>query len=241
MLSVPRALVRRQQAISSLCNKEGHNTKKKAGLAMDEGTTPHIEVRTVHVNDAPALYELDYNFETDRIYTLRVQDRLPRDEQDADVDDPAAFSFELVETLVDYPLYKNFREYENTLADVEAKLRNVEGGYVALADGQVAGGILLNVEEWRSIVRVQDIIVGRQFRRYGVGSLLLSCAADWARNRGCWAIVLETQNTNYPAIQFYLRNGLEIWSINQNYYPPGPQGHEIAIFMGKRLSSDLSQ
>ncbi len=206
---------------------------------MDEGTPPHIEVRAVHVNDAPALYDLDYNFETDRIYTLRVQDRL-HDEQGDDVGEQVAFAFELVETLVDFPLYKNFREYENALADVEARLKTVEGGYVALADGQIAGGILLNVEEWRLVARVQDIIVGRQFRRYGVGSLLLSCAADWARKRNCWALVLETQNTNYPAIQFYLRNGMEIWSINQHYYPPGSLSHEIAIFMGKRLSSERS-
>jgi ribosomal protein S18 acetylase RimI-like enzyme len=205
---------------------------------MDEGNLPHIEVRAVHVNDAPALYDLDYNFETDRIYTLRVQNRLLRETPGDDVDEQAAFSFELAETLLDYPLYKNFREYENTLADVETKLKTVEGGYVALADGQVAGGILLYIEEWRSVARVKDIIVGRQFRRYGVGSLLLRCAADWARKRDCWALVLETQNTNYPAIQFYLRNGMEIWSINQHYYPSGPQGHEVAIFMGKRLASD---
>ena len=31
-----------------------------------------IEVRAVDVNDAPALHDLDYSFETDRIYTLRV-------------------------------------------------------------------------------------------------------------------------------------------------------------------------
>jgi ribosomal protein S18 acetylase RimI-like enzyme len=207
---------------------------------MDEGTLPHIEVRAVHVNDAPALYDLDYNFETDRIYTLHVHNRLLREAQGDDVDEQAAFAFELAETLLDYPLYKNFREYENTLADVEAKLKSVEGGYVALADGQVAGGILLYIEEWRSVARVKDIIVGRQFRRYGVGSLLLRCAADWARKRDCWALVLETQNTNYPAIQFYLRNGMEIWSINQHYYPTGPQDHEVAIFMGKRLASDRS-
>ncbi len=208
---------------------------------MDEGTTPHIEVRAVHVNDAPALYELDYNFETDLIYTLRVHDHLIGENSDTISDDQVAFAFELVATPVDPPLYKNFREYENTLADVEAKLHTVEGGYIALVDGIIAGGILLNVEEWRSVVRIQDLIVDRQSRRYGVGSLLLSCAADWARKRGCWAIILETQNTNYPAIQFYLRNGLEIWSINQHFYPPGPQGHEIALFMGKRLSLDTSE
>ena len=94
---------------------------------------------------------------------------------------------------------------------------------------------MLNVEQWRSVARIEDIIVGRQFRRYGIGSLLLNCASDWARNRGCWAIVLETQNVNYPAIQFYLRNGFEAWSVHQHFYPPGPVEHEVAIFMGKKL------
>ncbi len=205
---------------------------------MDD-ETPHIEVRAVDINDAPALHELDYNFETDRIYTLRVQNQLMLDDEHTDNSRPV-FALELVETQVDPPIYKNLREGQETLAAVEEKLRNVEGGYVALADGKVAGAILLHVEEWRSVTLIQDIIVGHQYRRYGVGSLLLSCAADWARKRNCWAIILETQNINYPAIQFYLRNGLEVWSINQNFYPPGPSAHEVAVFMGKRLSSSNS-
>jgi GNAT superfamily N-acetyltransferase len=205
-----------------------------------EGAMPHIDVRAVTMGDASALHLLDYSFETDRIYTLRVQNRLLHTDTSPQEGDKAAFAFELVETPVDPPLYKNYRQHKGSLADVEARLRNVEGGYVALADGQVAGGILLNVEEWRSIARIEDIIVGHQYRRYGVGSLLLSCAADWARKRGCWAIILETQNVNYPAVQFYLRNGLEVWSINQNFYPPGPAEYEVAIFMGKRLVSSTS-
>ncbi len=204
---------------------------------MDE-ETPHIGVRAVHVNDAPALYELDYSFETDRIYTLRVQDRLVQGDQSINGrGDKPAFAFELLETPVDPPFYKDFRADGTTLAEVEAKLQNVQGGYIALADGNVAGGILLRVEQWRSLARIEDIIVGRQYRRYGIGSLLLSCASDWARERHCWAIILETQNINYPAIQFYLRNGMAIWSINQHFYPPGPSAHEVAILMGKRLSS----
>ena len=195
----------------------------------------HIEVRAVDVNDAPALHQLDYNFETDRIYTLCVQNHLLQD--GAPVDARSSFAFELKETQVDPPIYKNLREGAETQAAIEEKLRHVEGGYVALTDGEVAGAILLRVEEWHSVTLIQDIMVGHQYRRYGVGSLLLRCAADWARKRGCWAIVLETQNINYPAIQFYLRNGLEVWSINQNFYPPGSSAHEVAIFMGKRLSS----
>lgn len=201
-----------------------------------EGETPPIDVRAVHSNDARALHQLDYNFETDRIYTLRVQNRLLHNSTTLTEGEKPAFAFELVETPVDPPIYKDYREQEGTVEDILAKIQNAEGGYIALANGEIAGGILLNVEEWRSVARIEDLIVGHQYRRYGIGSLLLSCASDWARKRGCWAIILETQNINYPAIQFYLRNGLEIWNIGQHFYPPGPVEHEIAIFMGKRLT-----
>jgi GNAT superfamily N-acetyltransferase len=200
-----------------------------------DGTLPAIDVRSVAITDAPALHKLDYSFETDRIYTLRVNGELAQNDDTMQTLDRPALAFELWETPVDPPIYKSFREYEHKLEEVETRLNSVEGGYVALAGGQIAGAVLLNVEQWRSIVQIEDIIVGRQFRRYGIGSLLLNCASDWARNRGCWAIVLEAQNVNYPAIQFYLRNGFEVWSINQHFYPPGSVEHEVAIFMGKKL------
>ncbi|HVB22215.1 MAG TPA: GNAT family N-acetyltransferase [Ktedonobacteraceae bacterium] len=193
-----------------------------------DGGTPHIDVRAICVDDAAALHALDYSFETDRIYQLRTRGNIPQE---------SSFAFELVETHVDPPHYHDYREYEGTLSGVETRLRNTGGGYIALADGQVVGAILLDVEEWRSVARIGDLLVGRQFRRYGIGSLLLSCASDWARKHNCWAIILETQNVNYPAIQFYLRNGLEIWSIQRHFYPPGLSEHEVAIFMGKRLWS----
>jgi GNAT superfamily N-acetyltransferase len=199
------------------------------------GAPPAIDVRPVSITDAPALHELDYSFETDRIYTLHVGGLLAQGNDSPRALDKPAIAFELWEAPIEPPLYKSYLEYEHTLEQVEAKLSSVDGGYVALADGQVAGVVLLKVEEWRSVTRIEDIIVGRQFRRYGIGSLLLNCASDWARKRGCWAIVLETQNVNYPAIQFYLRNGLEVWSIYQHFYPPGSVEHEVAIFMGKKL------
>jgi GNAT superfamily N-acetyltransferase len=201
---------------------------------MDEGT-PHIDVRAVTIDDAPALHELDYSVETDQVYTLHVRDHLLQNDANAQAPIGLALAFELVVAQVDVPIYRNLREYENTLQDIENKLRSVEGGYVALTDGKMSGVILLNVDMSRAIARIEDMIVGRQYRRYGIGSLLLNCASDWGRNHGCWAIVLETQSFNYPAIQFYLRNGLQVWSINQNFYPPGPLEHEAAIFMGKKL------
>jgi GNAT superfamily N-acetyltransferase len=194
--------------------------------------TLSTEVRALELSDAQAIHELDYSFETDRIYALHVLDRMITSETTNHL---SSLSFELRETPVDRPLYKDYYAFADSLADVERILRGVDGGYTALAGGQVAGAILLNFEEWRSVASIEHIIVGRQFRRYGIGSLLLNCADDWARKRGCWAIVLETQNVNYPAIQFYLRNGLEVWSIHHHFYPPGPVEHEVAVFMGKKL------
>ena len=202
-----------------------------------DGDTPQMNVRAVQLSDAAALHAIDYSFESDRIYTLRVQNHLLRADEVTDTGPASvALTFELVETPVDPPYYKNFREDANTFEDVELRLRTSEGGYVALADDEIAGGVLLNVEEERAITRIADLIVGHLFRRYGVGSLLLKCAADWARKRGCWAIVLETQSVNHPAIQFYLRNGMAVWSISQHFYPPGPNEHDIAILMGMRLT-----
>ncbi|GCE49075.1 ribosomal protein S18 acetylase RimI-like enzyme [Thermosporothrix hazakensis] len=203
---------------------------------MDEGT-PLIEVRSISVEDASALYQLDYDYETDRVYTLRVKNRLEHEADENGVTNGIAFAFELQETPVDPPIYRDLSQRSFLYGDPVAKLRSIEGGYVALANGKVAGGVLLNVEETRSIVRIVELIVGRQYRRYGIGSLLLRCAADWARKRDCWAVVLETQNTNFPAIQFYLRNGLEIWGMHQHFYPPGSCAHEIALFMGMRISA----
>ena len=203
---------------------------------MEEEGNPRIEVRALRVEDAPALFELGYDFETDRIYTLRVRERLLNGQGEYENEDAGrtALSFELVETPIDPPLYKN---YCASVEEIEERVHQAKGGYVALADGEIAGGVLLSIEEWRSVVQIREINIGRHYRRYGIGSLLLKCASDWARERDCWAITLETQNTNYPAIQFYLRNGLEVWGIHRHFYPPGPREHEIAIVMGKSLLS----
>ena len=127
----------------------------------------HIEVRAVDVNDAPALHQLDYNFETDRIYTLCVQNHLLQD--GAPVDARSSFAFELKETQVDPPIYKNLREGAETQAAIEEKLRqkihvehfgghagaimeneNLQNyGYSAYADKENLHGPFLSELDWK--------------------------------------------------------------------------------------------
>lgn len=217
-----------------------------------DGNTPHIDVRAVQVSDAPALHELDNDFETDRIYALRVQNRLAfgtgqrlaaktasaNDEKgNGKEHTAAAFAFELVETPVDPPFYKDLYEHEDALAELQTLVQQEDRGFVALVDGKVVGALFMALDEERSVALIRRLIIGRQYRRYNVGPLLLRCASDWGRKQKCWALQVETQNTNFPDVQFYLRNGLEIWSICSHFYPPGDASHEVALLLGKRLTS----
>src|SRR5260370_8079302 len=103
-----------------------------------------INVRSVSFTDAPALHQLDYSFETERIYTLRVGGTLGKSDSTLHAPGKPALAFELWETPVEPPLYKSYREYDRTLAEVEAKLTGIAGGYIALAGEQAAGVVLLN-------------------------------------------------------------------------------------------------
>lgn len=205
---------------------------------MSDHLSPAIALRALQPADAVDLYNLDYSFETDRIYTLSTRGELQRPVGPVEPEQDAlhlSFAFELAETPVDPPLYVDYRDDNLTLQTLQERIQKADGGYIALVDDQVAGYALLHLESWHSITHIRDFVVGRQFRRYGIGSLLLNCAADWARNQNCRAILLETQGMNYPAIQFYFHNGFEIWSLNRHFYPPGPTEYEVAIFVGKML------
>jgi GNAT superfamily N-acetyltransferase len=61
-------------------------------------------------------------------------------------------------------------------------------------------------------------------RGRGVGSALLSAAADWARARGCRRLWLITSNDNLEAVRFYQRRGLRLVAVH-----PGAVDHARAL------------
>ncbi|MBA2378071.1 MAG: GNAT family N-acetyltransferase [Blastocatellia bacterium] len=63
-----------------------------------------------------------------------------------------------------------------------------------------------------------DLRVHPDHRNKGVGQTLLSYAADWARQRHCRRLKVETQNVNVPACRFYARQGFELGSVNKHAY-----------------------
>lgn len=96
----------------------------------------------------------------------------------------------------------------------------------------------VNMLEGHSDVAVLwDIRVRPERRGQGIGTALLSAAANWARLRGCTLLKIETQNVNVPACRFYLSQGCKLGVIHRHAYAGQPHvAHETMLIWYLRLA-----
>jgi ribosomal protein S18 acetylase RimI-like enzyme len=78
-----------------------------------------------------------------------------------------------------------------------------------LADQQV-GWVELGYQRWNNRMRLWEFLVKEEFRRIGIGSLLMHYAIKVAEEKRARMLVLETQSYNVPAIDLYLKHGFEL-------------------------------
>ena len=112
-----------------------------------------------------------------------------------------------------------------------ARLRNVIVGGATVAFDTPG---LTMLDGRRDLAVVWDIRVVPDARRQGVGSALFRMVEDWARQRGCQQLRIETQNTNVQACRFYERRGCRLARIDRAAYPGFPE--EIQLLWYKDLS-----
>ena len=89
------------------------------------------------------------------------------------------------------------------------------------------------LEGSKDIAALWDIRVQPSYRGQGVGMKLFQRAVDWAGDRGCRLLKVETQNINVSACRFYLRQGCELGAINRFAYHELPQ--EVQLIWYRRL------
>ena len=115
-------------------------------------------------------------------------------------------------------------------------------GLLAAHDGdrRVGGAVVafntdgVNMLERRSDLAVLwDLRVAPQARSTGIGTMLFRAAEDWARDRGCTTLKVETQNINVAACRFYRKAGCELRSLNRFAYPDLPA--EVQLIWSKQL------
>jgi GNAT superfamily N-acetyltransferase len=102
---------------------------------------------------------------------------------------------------------------------------------VAEDDGYVRGYAGLHAHRVDGRAWLRDLVVGRSYRRAGIGSLLLRDAMRWAASLGLQQITLEMQSKNHPAISFCQNHGFRFCGFDENHYP----NQEIALFFVARL------
>ena len=75
-----------------------------------------------------------------------------------------------------------------------------------------------NSEGWSNRLRVWDILLEKEYRRFGYGKLLMDKAKEIAKNKELRLVILETQTCNYKAIEFYKAQGFKFVGTDLTCY-----------------------
>ena len=177
-----------------------------------------MNIRPAVPADLQQCATLDYDSTTDRVWQM---DR--REDPARGVVTVEFHSVRLPRTMRNrYPrdpnrLWDDWRKWDLFLiAEEDGYMRGYLGLLSVLAEGRV----------W-----ARDLVVGRQFRRNGVGTQLLMNASRWAIEQGAHQLTLEMQSKNYPAIRFCQKHGFHFCGYDENYYP----NQDIALFFVTKL------
>jgi ribosomal protein S18 acetylase RimI-like enzyme len=167
-------------------------------------------VRPWTAGDADAVAALDTSFTTPVVLDVNDQDGC----------------ISLTERRLETPLTKRY-----PIGQPE----DAAGAFVAELDGQVIGYGELVFEQWNGRGNVRHLYVSGEHRGEGVGSALLDELARAAQDRGASRLWIETQNTNYPAVQFYRHIGFVMAGFDRSLYGPMSTDSEVALFFSRDL------
>jgi ribosomal protein S18 acetylase RimI-like enzyme len=161
--------------------------------------------------DAYMLSEIDSQFTTDRVIDV-VRDGL---------------SFRLGEKTLPEPLRKRYE-----WPTVESDEPQWDLAVAAMNGNSAVGFVAIKYESWNRRANILHLYVDLNRRGVGIGSRLLLEAEEFARRVGARHLWVETQNVNYPGIQFYSERGFSICGLDLTLYDPlSLAGEEIALFL----------
>jgi streptothricin acetyltransferase len=184
-------------------------------------------IRPLVPADLPLLKTIDANFTSDRFLDVRK----------------SGDGFNLTWQLIERPLDPPFVSTDYHLADYELdeiaeRLRRGDGLYLVIeAEARLIGLLDMECQAWRKAAMLWNLAIDRSFRGRGLGTELIRRALEWARAQQLRAIVLETQTNNYPACQFYRKQGFLLGGIDDHFYSNEDVAlKEVAIFWWKEVT-----
>ena len=140
------------------------------------------------------------------------------------------WNISLTEERFAVPFVKKFEE------EIFESYKEGSECYLAEFNEEEAAVMVIQHMEWNNTLLIHDLYVDRRFKKKGIGRSLIEVAKKRAIELGVRAINLETQTSNYPAIQFYLKNGFELIGFNSiSYSNEDVKKNEVRIEMGYHL------
>lgn len=123
--------------------------------------------------------------------------------------------------------FDDFWNYEILKSELESNnsyffvAKNISGEIVGFA------GIKIILDE----ADIMNIVVKKDFRNNGIGSLLLDYLISYSKSINLKTITLEVNEINIPAIKLYEKFVFEKLGIRKKYY----NGKNDAIIMSKKI------
>jgi ribosomal protein S18 acetylase RimI-like enzyme len=160
--------------------------------------------------DETRIMRVDTSFSCDRVYSVSAED----------------LGFRVRAKKVTPPIMKTY---------VVPRLRGSDRLFVAEEGVEVVGFAEVEVASWNRRASITHLYVSSQHRGKGIGAALVEALAERARRGGARCLWLETQNINYPAVQFYRRIGFRLCGLDDTLYDPASLPGEVALFFVRDL------
>ncbi len=103
--------------------------------------------------------------------------------------------------------------------------------FVAEKDSKIVGFSRVHIYRWNKSAYVINLLVDANYRRRGIGSLLLRTAEEFARENGARVLMFDTAIDNIPALNLYFKNGFRICGYNEKLY----DNAKTALYLAKEL------
>ncbi len=160
-------------------------------------------------------YELHYHYFTEEYY--KVENHCTKQ----------GFGVEFTRCRLDKP-----EEYDNTDTLFQEYWNNPRAYGVRNDDGEMVAFLEFDTEEWNNRLVMTQLLVKQECRGKGVGKMLVDFVKQYAVDEDYRIITLETQNTNVPAIDFYLKMGFTFSGTNLFFYSNDDVGeNEVMLEM----------
>eukprot|EP01126_Amoeba_proteus_P054159 TRINITY_DN6646_c0_g1_i2.p1 TRINITY_DN6646_c0_g1~~TRINITY_DN6646_c0_g1_i2.p1 ORF type:complete len:196 (+),score=32.01 TRINITY_DN6646_c0_g1_i2:105-692(+) len=154
--------------------------------------------------------------------------------------DMKTISFSL--DLIDLPEPLTIHEWIPEQLDVDeynVYIQRDELSYGYFHEGQLKGMIISHLQSWNDTVNVAWFGISKEFRKKGIGGILMRALISQTKKKKIPMIRCETQTINVPAILFYLKHRFQFDGLELSFYrPDGYQKQDIAVFMKLILTEE---